>query len=157
MENIIVPRGDSKAVVKQREEIIHKFYQEWRHAHPEQKLYNVDLKDFINIRQISMIETKEHAAKSYLSTLAVLQLESILTCAKRVKRTGSEKHTANQKKFESMIVMRHFLPAIGEIKLTVGVMRTDKKKVQYSITAIESETRKAPLVRSAKLCPEKTQ
>ena len=30
------------------------------------------------IRIVSIVETSEHAAKSYLSTLAVLQLDSIL-------------------------------------------------------------------------------
>ena len=33
---------------------------------------------------VSIVETSEHAAKSYLSTLAVLQLDSILTGAKKV-------------------------------------------------------------------------
>ena len=33
---------------------------------------------------VSIIETSEHAAKSYLSTLAVLQLDSILVGAKKV-------------------------------------------------------------------------
>ena len=34
------------------------------------------------IRMVSIVETSEHAAKSYLSTLAVLQLDSILTGAR---------------------------------------------------------------------------
>ena len=36
------------------------------------------------IRMVSIVETSEHAAKSYLSTLAVLQLDSILTGARKV-------------------------------------------------------------------------
>ncbi len=32
---------------------------------------------------VSIVETSEHAAKSHLSTLAVLQLDSILTGAKK--------------------------------------------------------------------------
>jgi hypothetical protein len=40
----------------------------------------------INIRMVSIIETSEHAAKRFLSTLAVLQLDAILAGAKNQKR-----------------------------------------------------------------------
>ncbi len=36
------------------------------------------------IRMVSIVESSEHAAKNYLSTLAVLQLDSILTGARKV-------------------------------------------------------------------------
>ena len=46
--------------------------------------YNVSLKEYINIRFVSITETCTHASRSYLSTLAVLQLDAILTGAKKV-------------------------------------------------------------------------
>jgi len=46
--------------------------------------YNVSLKEYINIRFVSITETCTHAYRSYLSTLAVLQLDAILTGAKKV-------------------------------------------------------------------------
>jgi hypothetical protein len=36
-----------------------------------------------------------------------------------------------------MIVMQYSKKVFGEIKLTVGVLRGSKQKVQYYITAIE--------------------
>lgn len=82
---IVVPCGNGKEAVKVRERIIHDYYQQWRKSHQDQKLFNLNLNEYINIRQISMIETVEHASKSYLSTLAVLQLDAILTNARKVK------------------------------------------------------------------------
>ena len=40
--------------------------------------------EYINIRFISITETCTHASKTYLSTIAVLQLDAILTNARRV-------------------------------------------------------------------------
>ena len=154
--DIIVPRGNSKAAVKARERIIHDYYQEWRRNHAEQRLFNIDLKDYINIRQISMIETMEHASKSYLSTLAVLQLDAILTYSKKVRETPKDKNSKNQEKFDRIILMEYTCPGIGMVKLTVGVMRRTRDKIQYCITSIDPETRKAPQ-KDARLCPGNTQ
>lgn len=155
-KEIVVPRGNGKEAVKERERIIHDYYQQWRKNHEDQKLFNLNLKEYINIRQVSMIETVEHASKSYLSTLAVLQLDAILTNARKVKVVPKDKKSRNQEKFDSMILMEYVCPGIGLIKLTVGVMRRTHEKVQYCITAIEPDTRKAPL-KDASLCPGKTQ
>ena len=66
-----IPRGDTPEDRKQREDIIWEFYQEWKRKNPSQRIYNRKLKDFINIRKISMEETARHASKRYLSTLEV--------------------------------------------------------------------------------------
>ena len=58
------------------------------------------LNEYINIRMVSIVETSEHAAKSYLSTLAVLQLDSILVGAKKVAERKSKADNKNQKPFE---------------------------------------------------------
>jgi len=60
------------------------FTESGKRKNPSQRKYNLSLKEYINIRMVSIVETSEHAAKSYLSTLAVLQLDSILTGARKV-------------------------------------------------------------------------
>ena len=72
------------------------------------------------------------ASRSYLSTLAVLQLDAILTNAKIVSTAGS-KNNGNQKPFEKMIIMKYDCVWIGLIKMTVGVRRRTHEKVQYCI------------------------
>ncbi len=80
----MIPEGRSIEDIKARETIIRDFYRDWKAKNPSQRKYNLSLKDYINIRMVSIVETSEHAAKSYLSTLAVLQLDSILVGAKKV-------------------------------------------------------------------------
>ena len=143
--NIIIPKGNSKDDIRQRELIIRQFYQKWKVENPSQRKFNLSLKDFINIRMISIVETSEHAAKRYLSTLAVLQLDAILTGAQTVAITRPKKGNKNQQSFERMMIMAYPLPGIGMAKMTVGIRRLSKEKVQYCITAISgSEIKKAP-------------
>ena len=87
---------------------------------------------------VSIIETSEHAAKSYLSTLAVLQLDAILVGAKKVSIKKTKVGNKNQKPFEKMMIMEYELNGIGKVKMTVGIRRRTKEKVQYCITAINS-------------------
>jgi hypothetical protein len=44
----------------------------------------------------------------------------------------------NQKPFEKMMIMEYELNGIGKVKMTVGIRRRTKEKVQYCITAISS-------------------
>ena len=44
----------------------------------------------------------------------------------------------NQKGFEKIITMEYNKKDLGKIKLTVGVKRGTKEKVQYCITTIEN-------------------
>ena len=78
-----IPHGNTQEEIEQRQIIILQFYREWKAANPTQRVYNNALKDFINIRKVSISETARHAAKTYLSTLAVMQLDGILACAKK--------------------------------------------------------------------------
>ena len=143
--NIDIPKGNSKDDIKQRELIIRQFYQKWKEDNPSQRKFNLSLKDFINIRMISIVETSEHAAKRYLSTLAVLQLDAILTGAQTLAITRPKKGNKNQQSFERMMIMTYPLPGIGIAKMTVGVRRLSKEKVQYCITAISgNDIKKAP-------------
>lgn len=133
-----IPRGDSQEEIKERVNIIWRFYQEWKASNPMQKVYNNRIKDYINVRQISIDETARHASKRYLSTLAVLQLDAILAFAQRVK-TEKVENRRNQQQFKAMIVMLYDCPGIGKVKLLVGVRHKTLLKVQYCITSIEAE------------------
>ena len=85
-----IPRGDTPEEIKKRSDIIWKFYLKWKTTNPMQRIYNHRLKDYINVRQVSIDETARHASKRYLSTLAVLQLDAILSCASLVKNSKVE-------------------------------------------------------------------
>lgn len=135
----MIPEGKTLEDIKARETIIRDFYREWKTRNPSQRKYNLALKDYINIRMVSIVETSEHAAKSYLSTLAVLQLDSILVGAKKVSVRKPKKGNKNQKPFERILVMEHELYGIGTVKMTVGVRRKTGEKVQYCITAIDNK------------------
>ncbi len=133
-----IPRGDSPEEKRQRQNLIYEFYQEWKRRNPDQKKYNIALKEDINIRAVSLDETSAQASLTYLSTLAVIQLDAILTNAQLVKKVPSKPDSKNQRSFESMLIMEHVCPGVGRVKMTVGVKRSDKSKVQYCITAIDA-------------------
>lgn len=132
-----IPRGDSPDEAAKRRKIISSFYREWKENNPQQRRYNLSLKEYINIRFVSITETCTHASRSYLSTLAVLQLDAILTGAKKVK-TVSAKQNQNQKEFDKMLIMHYRCPGIGLVKMTVGVKRRTHEKIQYCITALDA-------------------
>ena len=133
-----IPTGNNKEDFKIRKQIIWQFYQDWKKKNPSQKRYNLALKDCINIRFVSIDETSHQAAKSYLSTLAVLQLDSILTMAKKYREVKAKPKDKNQKQFNKLLWMRYNLPGVGEVKLMVGIVRRTNDKVQYCITAIKT-------------------
>ena len=135
----MIPEGNSLEEIKTREKIIRDFYREWKERNPLQRKYNLSLKEFINIRMVSIIETSEHASKSYLSTLAVLQLDSILVGARTVSIKKTKPGNKNQKPFERIMIMEYELSGIGTVKMTVGVRKRTREKVQYCITAIDSK------------------
>ena len=83
-------------------------------------------------------ETAGQASMTYLSTLAVLQLDAILTNAVLVETTPANPKKKNQKGFKSMLRMSYNCPGIGLVKMMVGVKQSDKTKVQYCITAIDT-------------------
>lgn len=134
-----IPVGNSVEEINLRKKIILDFYREWKQQNPTQRKYNVSLKEYVNIRNVSITETCYQASKTYLSTLAVLQLDAVLMMAKKIKVTNAKPNDKNQKPFNKMILMRCDLPGIGKVKLTVGVKRRSFEKIQYCITAIESQ------------------
>ena len=133
-----IPIGNTKEDRRKRQDLIYAFYLGWKRKNPEQKKFNIALQDDINIRAVSLDETAAQASLTYLSTLAVLQLDAILTNAWLVKTVPSKQGTKNQRSFERMLIMEYVCTGVGRIKMTVGVRRSDKSKVQYCITAIDT-------------------
>ena len=102
-----IPQGNNKEDLKQREEIISQVYRRWTEENPDKRVYNRSLKDYINIRYLSITETMRHAAKTYASTLAMLQLDTILrysVCFGKPK--PPKKGVKNQEIFAQMQEMR---------------------------------------------------
>jgi len=131
-----IPQGDTPEDIQKRFDIILQFYRDWKTKNPTQRVFNNALKDYINIRKVSISETARHASKNYLSTLAVMQLDGILACARKV-RVCKPKARSSQSKFQAMIEMAHDCPGVGRVKLMVGVKFQTHIKIQYCITAIE--------------------
>ena len=138
-KNAFVPEGDSKEDVLLRKQIIIDYYRQWGIIHPERRVYNRCLKDYIYVKGLSVAETAYHASKTYLSTLAVLQLDAILSNSTLVETTPINPKKKNQKGFIQMLRMAYNSPGIGAIKMLVGVKQRDKSKVQYCITALNSD------------------
>ena len=124
MKKTLIPMDNSIESIRVRERIIREFYHEWKERNPSQRKYNLALKDYINIRMVSIVETSEHAAKSFLSTLAVLQLDAILSGAKKVAIRKVKEGNKNQKPFESMMIMDYDLAFIGKVKMTVRLLQS---------------------------------
>ena len=135
----MIPEGNTLEDIKQREQIIRDLYREWKEKNPSQRKFNLSLKEYINIRMVSIVETSEHAAKNYLSTLAVLQLDAILVGAKKVSIKKVKPNNKNQQPFERMMIMEYEMMGLGTVKMTVGVRRRTQEKVQYCITAISNK------------------
>ncbi|MCR4848810.1 MAG: hypothetical protein K5920_08205 [Bacteroidales bacterium] len=134
---IFIPLGNSVEEIKKRESIISETYRKWYDSNPTKAVFNHNLNDYINIRFVSINETIHHASRSFLSTLAVLQLDLILKNAYQVGRPVKPKHgNKNQDDFSEIIIMECPLIGMGIAKLTVGVKKKTGMKIQYCITAI---------------------
>lgn len=133
-----IPTGNSVEDRRTRHRLIFAFYKHWRLTHPDLRMFNSSLNDWIYVKHISVDETAGHASLTYLSTLAVLQLDTILRDAVFVGEKAAKSDTKNQQQFSRMIQMRHTLAGIGRVRLMVGVRRQDKTKVQYCITSIDA-------------------
>ena len=135
---LYIPNGDSKDDIEARARIISDVYRQWYDENPTKAVFNDNLNDFIHIRFLSINETIHHASRSYLSTLAVLQIDMVLKEACQVGKSVRPKpDNKNQADFSRMILMECPLIGIGVAKMTVGVKRKTGQKIQYCITAIE--------------------
>jgi hypothetical protein len=136
----VIPQGRTKDEIQQREKIIKDFYAKWIAVNPEKRIFNAHLQALIYVRFLSIQETSEKAARSYKSTLAVTYLTELLELARTVVITKPKQGNNKQSRFSDLIVMQYHKKNFGGIKLTVGVLRGNKEKIQYCITAIEKTT-----------------
>lgn len=134
-----VQMGDSPEDRRSRARLIKQFYCQWLQNHEDKRVFNKSLNDYIYVKYISINETAGHASLRYLSTLAVLQLDSILPNAILKDSKPVDQRKKNQKGFRRMLMMEYLCPGIGLVRLTVGIKGSDNSKVQYCITAISAE------------------
>ncbi|MCL2414690.1 MAG: hypothetical protein FWC94_05490 [Bacteroidales bacterium] len=139
MNRLDIPQGQTREEIQQRRQFIKNFYANWTAVNPTKHIYNIALKDFINVRFLSMDETAEQAGYTYKSTLAITYLTEILEKATIVERVKPKPNNQNQKRFSEIIIMQYNKPTFGKIKLVVGVLRGSRQNIQYCITAIEND------------------
>lgn len=139
LSDLYIPTGNTAEDYRIRVHVIRRFYHFWKLDHPEQRVFNPSLNDYINIRFVSIDETSSKAARSYLSTLAVLQLDVVLVAAIKTGVSKPKPNVSNQRGFRSIILMECDLISIGKVKLTVGVQNRSNEKIQYCITSIQVE------------------
>ncbi|MDR0294745.1 MAG: hypothetical protein LBH91_00925 [Prevotellaceae bacterium] len=60
--------------------------------------------------------------------------------AKRTNYAKPKEGNKKQSRFSDIIIMQYNKVDFGQIKLTVGVLRGSREKLQYCITAIEKTT-----------------
>ena len=130
-----IPMGNSIPEIEQREVIIRDFFEKWSTSNNERRIFNDVLQEYIYVRAVSVIEAKEHSAKSYKSTRAIMIIDEVLKNASPIRRVPKKTDNKNQKDFAYMLVMIYKHQDIGTIKLTVGV-RQNTKKIQYGLTAL---------------------
>ena len=134
-----IPKGRTKEEIRTREQIIKDFYTKWIAEHPDKKVFNTVLGKYICVKFLSINETYEKASRSYESTLAVFRLTEILQNAMFVEELPAKRNTRNQKQFEKILVMQH-----ENIKLTVGLQRSNQDLVQYCITVPQKPVQTKP-------------
>ena len=132
-----LPKDNTTEAKKERKKFIIDFYSQWIATNSTKQIFNKSLNDFINVRFLSIQETAGHASHTYNSTIAVSYLSEVLENAKHIASVKPKPENKNQQRFSEIIVMEHSKEEFGKIKLTVGVLKGSKLKVQYCVTAIE--------------------
>ena len=125
---IEIPRGDSREDIKARKKIIGDFYARWIAEHPDKEVWNRSLQAFVHVKYQSINETAGHAALTYESTNAVLQLSTILSQAKLVGTLPRKYGDKNQKPYSKMLLFRW-----NRYRLIVGLQKSTGEYVQYYV------------------------
>ena len=90
-----IPMGQSMREIKVRESIINDFLRKWSTSNTERKVFNDVMQEYIYVRAISIAEAKEHSAKSYRSTRALMLLDEVLKNASPIKRVPKKTEDKN--------------------------------------------------------------
>ena len=140
LDNRGIALGGSPEDMKSRKKFISDFYTNWIIANPTKRIYNKSLKNFIEVRFLSIQETASKAAIRYESTVAVTYLTEILENALTIGEPHApKKGNFKQKRFAKIFIMGYEKENFGKIKLTVGELRGSGQKIQYCITKIEND------------------
>ena len=140
LDNRGIALGNTQEDMKNRKNFIFEFYSNWIIANPTKRIFNKSLKNFIEIRFLSIQETASKAAIRDKSTIAVTYLTEILENAITITEPQEpKKGNAKQKRFSKIFIMGYDKEDFGKIKLTVGELRGSGQKIQYCITAIEND------------------
>ena len=132
-----IPTDDSTESKKIRKAFIIEFYSKWIAENPTKQIFNKSLNDYINVRFLSIQETAGHASHTYKSTIAVTFLSEVLEKAEYVTKVKPKIENKNQRRFFEIVIMEYSKKDFEQIKLTVGILKGSKQKIQYCITAIE--------------------
>jgi hypothetical protein len=129
-----IPKGKTREEIKARERIIKDYYARWIANNPSKAVWNSSLNAEIKVKGISINETYEHAARSYESTLAVMNLSEILANAVIIAEGPRKSNDKNQKAFSRVYLMRY-----KNARLIVGYQPSKGDYVQYSITSSSND------------------
>lgn len=139
-----IPMGGSLEEIRMREKLIDDFFRNWYSEHSSKEVFNIRMNGNILVRKISIDEAKEHAAKRYKSTIAVLKhFDEILTNAISIGKTAIKPGDRNQSRFDYMLIMSYLCEGVGTTKLTVGIRQKSngdnksKTMTQYGISALD--------------------
>ncbi len=138
ISSVNIPHGVVGAP-KARHIIIVKAYKDWIQSVQNKKVWNRSLNNYIHINALSITETANWASLSYWSTYAVLHLDYILRYAEKDGPTRTPKPNENQSKFSKIQIMKCYVAKIGWVKMTVGILRSDGRNIQYCITALHQK------------------
>ncbi len=129
-----IPRGNSREDNKARKLIIKEFYSSWIAEHPDKKIWNKTLKEYIHVKGQSINETAGHASLSFESTQAVFRLTEVLENASIVE-TWTPKHgDKNQRPYSKMHLFRWH-----QCRLIVGYQKSKGEYVQYYIGSVQKK------------------
>ena len=121
-----IPQGNTREDNKARKQIIKAFYASWIAEHPDKKIWNRSLNDYIYVKGQSINETAGHASLSFESTKAVTQLTEVLKNATVVETWTPKYGDKNQRPYSRMILLR-----FGKTRLIVGYQKSCQEYVQY--------------------------
>jgi len=133
-----IPTAKTENAIAERRKIITDFYKKWFGENEEKKVKNMHLKNYIHVTKLSLKETRHWAGYSYQSTMTVLNLSYVLKNAVKTGNVPIKPSTKNQSKFEKMIIMECVVPELRPhvitAKLTIGIYKVSKDKIQYCLT-----------------------
>jgi hypothetical protein len=130
--NIDIPKGKSQKDVKDREKIIKQFFNNWDKQNPNKCVYNSNLKENIYVNSLGKNETMHHAARTYDSTVYLLELDlSTLLSNATFVRIDSPKSKRQQDEFDNMMILEY-----QSTHITLGI-KTSERKVYYCLSEIE--------------------